>query len=140
MILSPNDNPVRESKSDATDAGFGGNREVTTGAQRKAQDYKKPNQTSVDVKKNPVDETTRDVDDMADSKARKREFSRRAETNDPADNNKSRFPEADSSNRPLEDTDAFVPDSKHHRSKSKNQFGAGQYDNNPNRGYEGEVR
>ena len=140
MILSPNDSPVRESKSDTTDANFGGNREFTTGAQRKAHDYKKPTQASIDVEENPVDNVTRDIDDMTDPKARKREFSRRAETMDHSDHNKERFHESEPNNRPPEETDAFVPDEKHRRSKLKGHFGEGQYRNNPNRGgYEGEV-
>jgi hypothetical protein len=60
---------------------------------------------------------------------------------DHSDHNKDRFPESDTANRPLEDTDVtIVPDNKHRRSKLKNQFGSGQYDNNPNRGEgEGEI-
>jgi hypothetical protein len=141
ISLSPNDNPVNNNKSSTIDGDYGGNREFTTGEQRKGQDYKKPTQASVDVEGNPIDKTTKDIDDMADPKARKREFTRRAETMDHSDHNKDRFPESDTANRPLEDTDVtIVPDNKHRRSKLKNQFGSGQYDNNPNRGEgEGEI-
>jgi len=141
MILSPNDSPLADNASDMKDQNFGGNREVTTGVQQKEQDYTKSAGGSPNIEENPVSETTRDIDDMANPEARKREFSRRAETQDPADHNKERFSESDSSNRPLEDTDGTtVPDDKHRRSKLKNHFGAGQYDNNPNRGrYEGEI-
>jgi hypothetical protein len=141
MSLSPNDNPLADNASDMKDQNFGGRREFTTGVQQREQDYKKPTGGSVNVKKNPVDETIRDIDDMTDAKARKREFSRRAETADHSDHNKERFHETEPDNRPPEGTDETqVPDDKHKRSKLKNHFGSGQYDNNPNRGtYEGEI-
>ena len=128
MILSPNDSPLSDNASDMKDKNFGGNRSTTTGVQQKTQDYKKPVGGSVDIEENPVDDVIRDVDDLSNSKTRKREFSRRAETQDPADHNKERFHEADTGNRPSEDTDAFIPDNKHRRSKLKNQFGEGCYE------------
>ena len=89
FVMSPNDNPV----SDKTAAGslkdrkFGGNRKVTDNVQ-KDEDYTKPSlerranmDGDVDEKIiNPVEETTKDIDDMNDPEARKREASRRAET------------------------------------------------------------
>lgn len=139
--LSPNDNQVKDNKSDATHTNFGGRREVTKKKQTKDQDYTKPTQYSVDVKENPLTETAKDIDDMTDEKARKREFSRRAETSDHADTNKEHFHTSEPKNRPLEDTDpVIVPDEKHHGPTIRNHFGSGQYNNNPNRGsYEGEI-
>lgn len=129
MILTPNDSPLAENASDMKDQNFGGNREVTTGVQRKAQDYKRPVGGDVNAEENPVDETTRDIDDMTDPKARKREFSRRAETWDRADHNKERFAESEPDNRPPEDTSAVVvPDEKFHGDRLKYHFGEGQYE------------
>lgn len=129
MILTPNDNTLADNASDMTDSNFGGNRKVTTGTQRKAQDYKKPTGGNVNAKKNPVDKVTKDIDDMTDAQARKREFSRRAETWDRADHNKERFAESEPDNRPLEDTSAVVvPDDKFHGDRLKYHFGEGQYE------------
>jgi len=141
MILSPNDNQLADNASDMKDQNFGGNRGITTGVQQKEYDYKKSVGGSSNIKENPVDAVIKDTDDMTDLKARKREFSRRAETQDPSDHNKERFPESEPKNRPLEDTDVTkIPDDSHRRSKIKSHFGSGQYDNNPNRGsYEGEI-
>jgi len=128
-FLSPNDNPVNNSSSDSSDGDFGGNRKHTTGVQRKQHDYTKVVGGNCNTKVNPVDKTTRDIDEMTDPSIRKREFSRRAETNNHADLNKEHFHEADSGNRPSEDTDGTtVPDGKHRRSKNKNHFGEGQYE------------
>lgn len=141
MILGPNDNQVKNSKSDAVDGDFGGSRKVTTKKQRKTQDYKKPTESAMDMEKNPVDEVVKDIDEMTDSKERKREFSKLAELSDPADHNKERFHEIDGNNKPLEDNSAtIIPDGSYTGSKIKNHFGSGQYNNNPNRGYEGEIR
>ena len=141
MYLSPNDNQVVDNKADNFHTNFGGRRAVTKNKQVKDQDYTKPTQCAVDVKENPVDDVIRDVDDMTDAKARKREFSRRAETNDYADHNKEHFHTSEPKNRPLEDSDpVIVPDEKHHGPTIRNHFGSGQYNNNPNRGsYEGEI-
>jgi len=140
MFLSPNDNPVVDNKADNFHTNFGGRRAVTINKQVKDQDYTKPTQCAVDVKENPVDDVIRDVDDMTDAKARKREFSRRAETEDRADTNKEYFHTADANNRPLEDTDpVIVPDGKHHGPTIRNHFGSGQY-HKPNQNvYEGEI-
>lgn len=128
-FFSPNDSPVQNDSSSIKNNNFGGNRATTTGKQQKDHDYTSSVGGSVNIKKNPVDDTTKDIDDMANSEARKREFSRRAETQDPADHNKERCHEASSDNRPLEDTDVtIIPDDKHIRSKLKGHFGEGQYE------------
>ena len=127
--LSPNDSPLDSNASDMKDQNFGGNRKFTEGKQQKTQDYKKPVGGSANIEENPVDDVTRDIDDMTDPKARKREFSRRAETNDHADHNKERFHETDPENRPAEDTSVVkIPDGKHHGDKNRYQFGQGQYE------------
>lgn len=91
FVMSPNDNPV----SDKTGAGalkdrkFGGNRKVTDDVQ-KDEDYTKPSmerRTNLKGENTPESEliapsTTKDIDDMNDPEARKREVSRRAETSD----------------------------------------------------------
>ena len=129
MILSPNDSKLIDSASDMKDQNFGGNRAITTGVQQKEQDYKQPVGWSSSVKENPVDKVIKDIDDMTDSNVRKREFSRRDETNNHSDHNKERFHESEPDNRPLEDTDVTqVPDERHRRSKLKNHFGEGQYE------------
>jgi len=129
MILSPNDSPLAGDASEMKDQNFGGNREFTEGKQQKTQDYKKPVGGSSNIEENPVDETVRDIDDMTDPKARKREFSRRAETQDPADHNKEHFHQSDKANQPKEDTSAVaVPDDKYHGDRLKYHFGEGQYE------------
>lgn len=129
MILSPNDNPLAENAGDMKDQDFGGNREFTTGKQQKTQDYTKPVGGSANIEENPVDEVIRDIDDMTDPKARKREFSRRAETADHSDHNKERFSESEPDNRPQEDTRAVaIPDDKFHGDRLKYHFGEGQYE------------
>lgn len=89
FVMSPNDNRVsdRHASSSLKDRKFGGNRKVTDNVQ-KTEDYTKPsterraNMTGEADEKifNPVEETTRDTDDMNDPQARKRETTRRAET------------------------------------------------------------
>jgi hypothetical protein len=141
ITLSPHDTPVGSDASEMKDTNFGGNREYTTGKQVKSQDYTSRDCGAPNKKENPYEETTKDVDDMTDPEARKREFSRRAETSTVGDHNKEHFHETDPENRPPEDTTAFIPDDKKHTKKMRFQYGSGQYDNNPNRGnYEGEVR
>lgn len=141
MFFSPNDNPVSDNVASTKDANFGGNREYTTGKQVKSQDYTKRDGGAPNVEENPVEGAIRDVDAMTEKEAGKREFSRRAETSATGDHNKEHFHETDPENRPLEDTDpVLIPDDKKHGTKLKNNFGDGQYDNNPNRGnYEGEI-
>jgi len=127
--FSPNDNPVNDSVSDTVDGDFNGNREYTTGKQHKKSDYKKPVGGSSNIEENPVEEVSRDIDEMTDPTIRKREFSRREETQDHADHNKDRFPESDTDNRPKEDTSPIkIPDDKVHGDKLKYHFGEGQYE------------
>jgi len=140
MIFSPNDTPVKKNKSDISDSNFGGNRELSAPSNFKGQDYTLRSQFCGDVKNNPIKTVTKDIDDLADSKARKREFSRRAETSAAGDHNKSRFSESDPENRPPEGMDVvIIPDEKYTGTKLKNQFGNGQYDTPNRRNYEGEI-
>lgn len=144
-ILGPNDSPLAESKSDITDSRFGGNRAVTADIS-KAFDYTSRQGNAPSIKINPVDETSKDIDEMTEPQSRKREFSRRDETSDVQKSNEADFiSQADPDKRPLENTDAFEPDPsdpnfllKTRRSKLKGQFGDGQYDN-PHGAYEGEI-
>ena len=149
MSFSPYDAPVQESQSDATDSRFGGLRAVVDVSVAKTEDYTSRTKASPNKKENPVDETTKDIDDLNNEEDRKREASRRAETSTVGADNKYRRPGdgddktySEPDNRPPEDTDAFTPDGdpiKLRRSKNKHHFGSGQYDNMPNRGvYEGE--
>ena len=140
MFFSPNDAPVANNKSDITDGDFGGNREISTTSNFKNQDYTKRSQLCGDVEENPVDNVAKDIDDMSDTKARKREFSRRAETSAVGDHNKERFSESDPENRPSENMEAVrIPDEKYTGSKLINHFGNGQYDIPNCRNYEGEI-
>jgi len=172
--FSPYDAPLQESQSDAIDGRFGGLRQVVDQSVGKGittisggtpnetkisasviGDYTKRTTIAPNTKRNPVDETTKDVDDLNNEEDRKREASRRAETSTVGAANKYRRPGdgddktySEPDNRPLEDTDAFIPEAtvsgeavKLRRSKNKYHFGSGQYDNMPNRGaYEGESR
>jgi hypothetical protein len=71
FILGPHDSPVSHPTTDLTDTNFGGARKVTAGIQN-AADYTKRTNDLRDVKENPVDATTKDVDDMNDLRTRKR--------------------------------------------------------------------
>ena len=125
FILGPSDSPVNNSKSDTVDGNFGGNRQVTSNIQ-KSQDYKKPSGGASNRIENPKD-VIKDIDGIPEFDG---SIVQESTTND-------FIVETDSDNRPLEDTDAFEPDSdspKIRRSKNKYHFGSGQYDNNPNRG------
>lgn len=98
FILGPNDSPINESKSSLTHSNFGGRRTVTSGT-GKPEDYTRRNLErtvnmagEIDEKViNPVFDTVKDIDDLADLTARKREFSRRAETSTLGDHNKEHF-------------------------------------------------
>jgi hypothetical protein len=136
-ILGPSDNPVQNSKSDTTDGNFGGNREYSQTAD--AKDYTKRTGTASNKKENPVDITTKDIDDMADPNARKREFSYQENKEDVQKNNESGFiTKSDSDNRPRMDegSDAVqVPTSSDLRQRKKpNRW---QFDSSDT--YEGEI-
>jgi hypothetical protein len=104
-ILTPNDNPLAENKSDATDTRFGGNREHSKTS--KDQDYTRRTGKASNRKENPVDDTIRDIDDMTDPKARKREFSRREETSNVQKSNEASFiKKSDPDKRPRMDEGA----------------------------------
>ena len=66
FVLSPCDNQVCDSKSDIKDGNFGGQRQHIS-------------EDGVENVVNP-DDTTKDIDDLDDDKAKKRKSSRRAET------------------------------------------------------------
>jgi hypothetical protein len=89
-ILGPNESPLADSKSDAVDGNFGGNREVTANIS-KASDYKSRQGGAPNKKENPVDETSRDIDEMTEAESRKREFSRREETSNVQKSNEADF-------------------------------------------------
>ena len=125
FVLGPSDSPVNDSKSSMTDGNFGGNRRVTSNIQ-KSQDYKKPSGTAPNKIENPKT-AVKDIDGI-------KEF----DGSIVQESNEDDFiTQIDGDNKPLEDTDAFIPESdriKLRRSKNKYHFGPGQYDNNPNRG------
>lgn len=153
FTFSPNDNPVsdRNASSSLKDRNFGGRRKVTDNTQ-KAEDYTKPSMErranmAEDVEEkifNPVEETTKDIDDMVDAPldengdpvaGRKREFSRRAETSTVGADNQYRRPHdgddkiySDPDNRPesehREDDVVKVPDpNKKHGSRNPWRIG-----------------
>lgn len=70
FILGPSESQVSNPTNDLTATNFGGPRKVTAGIQN-AADYTKRTNDLRDVKENPVDATTKDVDDMNDPFARK---------------------------------------------------------------------
>jgi hypothetical protein len=144
-ILGPSDGQLKDNKSDMTDTRFGGQRKNLSKSVADAKDYTKRTGTAPNKKENPVDETTRDIDDLANEKEKKSEFSYQEDKMDVQKGNDSVAIQSDSDRRPPEDTDAFTPDPsdpnflvKTRRSKLKNQFGDGQYDN-PQGAYEGEI-
>lgn len=137
FVLSPGDNKVndRHSASAPTDSRFGGNRKVSKNTQ-KTEDYTKPStarRANMDGETeekifNPVETTTKDIDDMNDPQARKREESRRAETSTPGGQNQYRRPgdgdriKSDADKRPLpdarEDDHVEPTDGKKHGSRN----------------------
>jgi len=133
-ILGPSDGQLQDNKSDTSDSNFGGNREYSQTAADK--DYTSRTGNAPNKKENPVDETVRDIDDMANVESRKREFSRRDETSDTQKNNESVAIQSDSDRRPDEDTDPTkVPEAsslKQGRKANKWQFDSSDR-------YEGEL-
>jgi len=135
--------------SDIKDLGFGGNREW--GNTSDDSDYTRRTGDAPNIKENPVDETTRDIDDMADPKARKRDFSiQETAMNTQLGNEASFITKSDSDNRPRMDegSDAVqIPETdtiKRHRKPNQwwyttrseyKTIGYMGYDE-----YEGEVR
>ena len=130
FVLGPSDSPVNNSKSDTVDGNFGGNRSISSDIS-KSQDYKSPGGGAPNRVENPED-VSKDIDEMTEAEARKREFSRREETSNRQKSNEAGFiSKTDSDNRPSEETDAFEPDSeppKVRRSKNKYHFGGSPYD------------
>jgi hypothetical protein len=110
FILGPSDSPVKDSKSDMTHSNFGGRRKVTDGIE-KAEDYTKPSlerraNMAEDTEEkivNPVDETTKDVDDLNDPQVRKNDTTRQVKSFDVADNNTEHFHVSDLENKPLDE-------------------------------------
>jgi hypothetical protein len=110
FILGPNDSPVKDSKSSMTHSNFGGRRQVTEGVE-KAEDYTKPSlerraNMAADVEEkiiNPVDETTRDVDDLNDPQVRKNDTTRQVKSFEVADSNTEHFHVSDLENKPLDE-------------------------------------
>lgn len=143
-VLTPSDTPVQNSKSDTVDGNFGGNREHSQTSDNK--DYTKRTGSAPSKKENPVENVIKDVDSMANSTTRKREFSYQENKMDVQKNNEANFiTKSDSDNQPPEDTDGFVPDPtdpnfliKTRRSKLKGHFGDGPYDGSRGE-YEGEL-
>ena len=144
--MSPGDHPLTDDQSAATDARFGGHREYSQVAN--AKDYTARSGDDPQKEENPVDETVRDVDDMSDvndntdqvkyPRAKKREFSRRDETEDVQKSNESIAVQSDPDNRPRmnEGSDAVqVPEVVEERQRKK--ANPWQYDTSST--YEGEI-
>jgi len=102
FVLGPHDSPVSHSTTDLTDTNFGGARKVTAGIQN-AADYTKRTNDLRDVKENPVDATTRDVDDLNDPQARKNDTTRQVKSFETGDLNTEYFHVSDLENKPLDE-------------------------------------
>ena len=156
LVLSPTDNGNAEGNGErkitvdsrfvSKDGNFGGNRAVSS-TPAQSTDYKRPTLGAPNRKENPVDTTTKDVDDLDDIEVGKDQTTRLRNASELVYKKEHVFEYTDKDNRPLEETDAFEPDPtdpdflvKKRRSKIKGHYGDGQYANMPNRGYEGEVR
>lgn len=137
-VLGPNDSPLSSDQSTPTDARFGGHREHSSTA--KAQDYTRRTGKAENKKENPVEETVRDIDDMANSEERKSEFSYQEKKINVQLNNEADFITAsDSDRRPRMDegTDAVqVPEA----SELKQQKKANKWQFDTSNRYEGEIR
>jgi len=93
-----------KNQSSATHSHYSGNREFTPDKPRKSHDYLKETDGAPNRAENPTDSTVKDVNDMSDEAARKREFQRRHETSTHGDHNKEHFHQTDIENTPEEDT------------------------------------
>jgi hypothetical protein len=132
-VLGPNDNPLNDSKSSTVDGNFGGNREHSKTAD--AKDYTKRTGAAPDLKENPVDETSKDIDEMTDPKSRKREFSRREETSNVQKSNESPATQSDSDHQPDGSDGVIVPEA----SDLKQQKKANRWQYQSSNRYEGEI-
>lgn len=137
ITLGPSDGQLAENKSDMTDGRFGGHREHSNVAD--AKDYTKRSGQAPNKEENPVDETAKDVDEMTEAESRKREFSRRAETQDVQQSNEAGWQnKSDSDNRPRMDegTDTVqVPEVIEERVRRK----ANKWQFDTSNTYEGEI-
>ena len=102
FILGPSESQVSNPTNDLTATNFGGPRKVTAGIQN-AADYTKRTNDLRDVKENPVDDTTRDVDDLNDPQARKSDTLRQVKSFEVADSNTEHFHVLDIKNKPLDE-------------------------------------
>jgi hypothetical protein len=110
FILGPSDSPVKDSKSDMTSSNFGGRRQVTDGVE-KAEDYTKPSlERRANMAKdtdekivNPVEVTTKDVDDLNDLQSKKNDTKRQVDSFKAGDKNKEHFHVSDLENKPLDE-------------------------------------
>jgi hypothetical protein len=102
FILGPSDSPVKDSKSDMTHSNFGGQRKVTDGVE-KAEDYTQRTTTNAGIQENPVDDTTKDVDDLNDPQSRKNDTTRQVKSFEVADSNTEHFHVSDLENKPLDE-------------------------------------
>lgn len=141
-ILSPSgdgprgDTPLKENQSDMKDGRFGGLREHSNVAD--AKDYTKRTGKAPDKKENPVDETTRDIDDMSNTAEKKREFSYQENKMDVQKNNEGIAIQSDPDNLPRmgEGTDAVqVPEVVEERVRRK----ANRWQFDTSNTYEGEL-
>ena len=120
FVMSPNDNRVsdKESADALKNRNFGGNRKVTHNIQ-KDEDYTKP---SLERRANVVGDAeeefirpsaTDDIDDLNDPNARKRETSRRKETEDPDHSSRKYREPVNDFAQPLQSDPGNRPESEH---------------------------
>jgi hypothetical protein len=140
-ILTPSDSPLQDDKSSMTDTRFGGQRKKLNTSVADSKDYTKRTGAAPNKKENP-ENAVKDIDDMANSEERKREFSYQEDKKDVQKNNEADFivkSDADGGRpRMDEGSDAVqVPeasDTKHHRKPNQWHFGkSGSV-------YDGEIR
>jgi hypothetical protein len=142
FTMSPNDNPVSTGAGSMKDRNFGGNRKVTDNIQ-KAEDITKPSlerraNMDEDAEEkifNPVEKTTKDIDDLNDPNNKKRETSRRAETSTVGAANQYRRPGdgddktySEPANRPKQDSreDDMVEPNPEKKHGSRNPWRVGE--------------
>lgn len=139
-----------DSRFDTKQGSFGGNR-AHSSTPRFEGDYTRPTLGAPIRKQNPVDTVERDIDDPAGTIGAgyygDSWFTRQRNNSVLSFKKNLIHIYTSPDHRPLENTDAFEPDPtdpdflvKKPRSKVKGHYGDGQYDNYPNRGYEGELR
>lgn len=103
VTLTPNDSPINDSRSDMIDSNFGGQRQKLNKTVGDPKDYTKRTGACSEIEENPVEDVTRDIDEMSNSFERKDEFTYQEIKSNVQEGNNSVAIQSDPENRPLAD-------------------------------------